>query len=559
MEGKRKNKGLLFLALIVLASLAAQLYEINEPWVGRKDLNGATYSIIARNYVLHGYIATRFGPAFNTGPVGDGEFTYYLHHPPLLPLIISGGFHLCGVHEWCARLVCVIFFILSILLFFLLVREVWGEKEALYSAPFLALSPMTLYFNRVVLHEPAITLGIILILRYYYRWRRRRRPSDYWKIVAIFAVYSMLDWPAYYILPLLPIHTLIVDRGKESPGRRRILSLPLFGILFFLLYQAYSYLLTSSQNGAGLLDSFILRSAVKTPFIQYSFPGFLHIEAIRGYHLFTPVVCLLSLCWFLFFLAGRWRDDPERESLVLLLLLFGAIHVFLFLDAAWIHEFWMYYLSPGLALSAGLAMAPISGHFHAGLGRVAGIFVPGLLLLFLVFSRPEAYSLHQEIGLRNEAIAGMRVHHMSGEREKVIVYWERPIPRIEGNYYRYYGSPIYNKPNPNFAYYADRNIRWGLDGRRDLLDLLEEPGDRYRFFLTRLEFLREAMEEGIRSLLLERFEPRFMLDARGNPVDRSTMLAILRGEEPWTRGGLIAFERKEPDLNPSPKKREEHR
>ena len=302
MDTRRNKKEIVLLVLIISASLAFQLYEVDEPWIGLKDYNGAIYGIMSRNFVKYGYLRTRFGPAVNTGPVHDDEFTYYLHHPPLFYFLVSFSFRLFGVHEWSARLVPILFSIVSLFFFNKLVRRIWGIEEAYFSTLLLALLPMNLYFSRVFLQESSMTLGLILILWYYVRWREGRRPTDYQRIVVLFVFFGLLDWPAYYILPLLSIHTLIVDRGSESPGKLRMLLLPLFGLLLFSVNLAYVSYLSVHQGGGGLLDSFIFRSAVKTPFLRYSLVDFIRTEAKWGYNFFTPIVPLLSIVWIFTFL-----------------------------------------------------------------------------------------------------------------------------------------------------------------------------------------------------------------------------------------------------------------
>ena len=161
MEDQGKKIKTAILLLIVLGALACQLYEVDGPWFGRKDYNGAIYGIISRNFVKHGYLGTRFGPAMNTGPVTDGRFTYYLHHPPLFYFLVSFSFHIFGVNEWSARLVPILFSIIALFYFFRLVRKIWGLEEAYYSTLILAFLPINLYFSRIVLQESSITLGIV--------------------------------------------------------------------------------------------------------------------------------------------------------------------------------------------------------------------------------------------------------------------------------------------------------------------------------------------------------------------------------------------------------------
>jgi hypothetical protein len=551
MNTPRKKSVVLFLVLVVSAMLALELYEVNEPWVGLKDFNGAIYGIMSRNFLKYGYVRTRFGTAVNTGPVPDQEFTYYLHHPPLFYFLVSFSYRLFGVHEWSARIVPILFSIVSLLFFFRFTRKLWGVEAAYFSSFVLAFLPMNLYFSRVYLQESSMTLGIVLMLWYYVRWREGRRSSDYWKIVAVFVVFGLIDWPAYYVLLLLAVHALVVDR-RGVPGRTRTVLLPLFGVALFLMNAAYVSALSSYQGGGGLLNAFLFRSSGMDSLLSYSLADFVRSEIERGYHLFTPIVPVLSLVWIIRFLGGR--RDLERDGYVLLLLLFGAIHVILFKDAAYIHEFWLYHFCSGLALSAGLVMADVA---DGRVGRAIGkLRIPALACLcgfYLAMAVREVVLIHRVGESEDLTAAGMRIGSISDETDKIIVDWEDPLPPAFGEYFSYYGSPIYSKPIPNLAYYADRNIRWGLRDRRDFESLLDDPGGRYRFFVTRLAYMRDGMDEGIKSCLLEHFAPLFMVDEHGRPVSTDILAAFLEGRDIPLENGVLVFERNpREDRRPQP-------
>ena len=543
MDSRDERKKTVLLALVVLGALACQSYEIDEPWFGRKDFNGAIYGIISRNFVEHGYLATRFGPAMNTGPVGDGGFTYYLHHPPLFYFLVSFSYRLFGVHEWSARLVPILFSILSLLFFFRLVRRIWGIEEAYFSTLILAFLPVNLYFSRVVLQESAMTLGIVLILWFYRRWREEGQGRDYWKIVGTFVLFGLIDWPAYYLLPLLALHTWIVDRGGPSRRRRRAALLPLFGVVLFLLYTIYAAALSSGQGGGGLLSAFLYRSAVKTPLQNYSTLDFLRREMGWGYHLFTPFAPLLSLVWWFSFVRGR--GDLERNLYVVVCFLFGLIHLVLFEDAAYIHEFWLFHLGTGVALSAGLALTMISRTSPvAKRTAVRGLVTVALPVLFVLFSARETITLHQAVEHKDLSVAGMMIRQRSRRSDRLIVDWEDPVHPLVGEYFHYYGDPVYNKPIPNLAYYADRNIRWGIKDLRDFESLVRQEDGGYRFFLTRTDYLRDGMDGAVRAYLLDRFRPIFAVDARGEVVSDPALEALLRGEGIGAKPGVVVFERR---------------
>jgi hypothetical protein len=321
-----------------------------------------------------------------------------------------------------------------------------------------------------------------------------------------------------------------------------MLLLPLFGLLLFSINTVYVSYLSAYQGGGGLLDAFIMRSAVKTPLTTYSLIDFIRFEAKWGSQFFTPIVPILSLVWLITLL--KKRVDIERNLYVILFLIFGLIHIVLFKDAAYVHEFWLYHFSAGLALSGGLAITDLSRNPHIAKMKVVHITVTMVLpALFILYSAREVVSLHRISEWEDLVVAGMMIKDRSHESEKLIVHWQEPIPRAYGEYFRYYGAPIYSKPHPNLAYYADRNIRWGLKDLQDFESLLGGD-DPYNFFLSRISYLRVGMDDEVKACLFEHFEPLFMLNIRGEEIDEGVITSFLRGEDISVGEGVIVFGRK---------------
>ena len=175
--------------------------------------------------------------------------------------------------------------------------------------------------------------------------------------------------------------------------------------------------------------------------------------------------------------------------------------------------------------------------------------VIALLALFLLYSARETISLHRISDGEDLSVAGMMIRERSHECDKIIVHWEDPLPRVYGDYFGYYGSPIYSKPHPNLAYYADRNIRWGLRDLQDFESLLGGGDGPYRFFLSRVSYMRDGMAEEIKSCLLEHFEPLFMLSVWGERIDESVLSSFLQGEDIPVKEGVIVFGRKAREID----------
>src|SRR3954468_24919354 len=78
-------------SLVAIACLAASLlYTINVPWVEDDNAFGAAYAQAAGNNLRAGLAVTAGVPAtFYNGPLPIPATAYYVHHPTLVPLLIT--------------------------------------------------------------------------------------------------------------------------------------------------------------------------------------------------------------------------------------------------------------------------------------------------------------------------------------------------------------------------------------------------------------------------------------------------------------------------------------
>ena len=137
-----------FLISIFLFALTLVIVgkNLNKPFWGIHDWNGARYGNIARNYVRYGYFTTKFSQIENGG--------VYTHYPPMLPILISFSYKFFRVNEWATRLVPVLATSGLIIIIYLIGRTIFSNKIGL-TASFLALAtPMIRYYGKNPVHEP---------------------------------------------------------------------------------------------------------------------------------------------------------------------------------------------------------------------------------------------------------------------------------------------------------------------------------------------------------------------------------------------------------------------
>src|ERR1043166_1872317 len=225
-----------FVAAVVL--LGAQLLiNVTAPWTAKHEWNGVVWSQAAHNHLRAGLKTTLGIPSWeHFGPLPIPSKAYYVHHPPLLPLMVTGTFALFGEHEWAARLVPIVCSLLNAVLLWFLVRSAAGERAATLSVAIWVTLPIQLFFGRTVNYEPvALTwmLGAFFCLR---QWQLT--DSARWRagVVACFLMGLWTEWHAYILLGVVAGFLLAGRRPREMRLGRTLLALAIASTLLFAVH-----------------------------------------------------------------------------------------------------------------------------------------------------------------------------------------------------------------------------------------------------------------------------------------------------------------------------------
>src|SRR5437868_5423537 len=92
--------------LVFLGSYFAR--GLNRPWSEEDNWYGAVYSQAAHNNLRAGLRAGGVPATLYFGPLPIPPEAYYVHHPTLLPVLVTASFALLGESERSARLVPVL-------------------------------------------------------------------------------------------------------------------------------------------------------------------------------------------------------------------------------------------------------------------------------------------------------------------------------------------------------------------------------------------------------------------------------------------------------------------
>ncbi|MEW6097259.1 MAG: glycosyltransferase family 39 protein [bacterium] len=394
---------------------------------------------MAQNYIRFGYLDSKFAPTLNVGYEKPDKFTYYINHPPLLPILVSLSFRIFGVHEWSARLVPILFSIGNLFIVFILIRRLWGKEVALLASFFFTLIPMDAYFGRMVCHEAPTTMFFSLLCLYFYLlYIEKEKKWHLAGIVISFTLGTLTGWPVYYISLLITLHYLIFFYPKR---KKIILPLILFSIsiTLFVIYIGYICFLGTIQN---LIDAFMRRISFQDEGSSsfFTFYQFIKYEnSIVIWRYFTPTLCVLSLIWIMNF-SMRIKIISQKESFIILLLLFGLIHILLFPNGAWVHDYWSFYLTPFIILSATLGLKIIQEKIKKYI-----FIIPLFGIIFICFtsqSISQIKALHQYNNSTGYTL-GIQLKQMSNKKDKIITSFFPFLPRVGPAFFLYLDRDVY--------------------------------------------------------------------------------------------------------------------
>ncbi|MFX0138319.1 MAG: hypothetical protein ACFFDN_32055 [Candidatus Hodarchaeota archaeon] len=225
--------------------------------------------------------------------------------------------------------------------------------------------PMTAYFGRMVAHESASMFFILLTYFFYLKYLKTTSNRYLISSYSSFFLGTITGWPVYYVYIPLALHAFFHSRNKKRLGEIGIFFvIGLFS--FFLIINAYAYYSRTSLGNViqSLVDQGEIRRGI-VPFFE-----FVGTEVSRSLHWFGEVVILMFFAFYYsegFNILQKIKNErqkfrkilQEKKTLVLPLnfLLIGLIHIFLFVQGALIHDYWLYYLSIGLIIPCSIILS----------------------------------------------------------------------------------------------------------------------------------------------------------------------------------------------------------
>ena len=105
-------------------------------------------------------------------------FASYAFYPPIFDLITASLFGIIGISVFTARLVSVIFAVLSLIIVFKISNKMYGQKTALFSAILFGVMPGFVWLSRVAMIETMLVFFFTTSMYFFYNWMSVHKNKD---------------------------------------------------------------------------------------------------------------------------------------------------------------------------------------------------------------------------------------------------------------------------------------------------------------------------------------------------------------------------------------------
>jgi len=336
-------------AAVVFVVLAWVLSSrINHPWTYNDDYNGAFWAQAARNLSLNGYLTTAGVPAplyFGAAPVPVDAL--YVHHPTLLAALMLIDRDLLGESEAAARVLPIVFSLITGGILWAFVRYSWGPRSAFLALAFYTAAPMELHYGQMVNFEAPELAFMLAALCCFHYWRLRGSGLAGAGVVVFCALAMWTDWEGYLVVPILCWQCF----GSKVPrGRRMAFALASVAVLSGVVFLVQIRIAATGSWGE-LFHAFRERSG-QGDLAGGKFTIWQWIETQFDYitTLFSPVTWLLAIGGAVVGVLQR-RNLSAREfapiEIAGTVFFIDAFYVCVLRNQSYIHDFAsFYYLIP---------------------------------------------------------------------------------------------------------------------------------------------------------------------------------------------------------------------
>jgi 4-amino-4-deoxy-L-arabinose transferase-like glycosyltransferase len=349
MDYFNKKTVIPLLILVLLINIFLIERNISEPFIRFNEDNNAVYGLAAQNWLKFGLLNLKLGMVTYWLDNLSQEIRYYTNHPGLFVLPTLFFYKFLGVSEFTTRLSPLIFSLFSIILFFLLIYEVYKDYLLSFLSSFIfATLPALTFYGKMLDHEIFVLFFVLLSFYLFFKIKNtnwtppNRHPFLIYLFFLTIFIGNFVGWHFYFV-PLIIWFLILLD--KNYPKRKLFLILtPLILLLSFSLTIYHFYILGGGQALSGLKGAFITRtSALPLAFWLNQ------IYFLLKLNLTLPIL-LLGLFWLVYSIFKLFQN--KKITLDLALFLFPLLVTLIFRQ--WVtHPYGPFYYLAFFSLATG--------------------------------------------------------------------------------------------------------------------------------------------------------------------------------------------------------------
>ena len=356
------NKKYQPLIILVLTTVLISI-NLNKPFFGHHDFNASFFSQIGKNLITYSPLDTKLGNLSGSGPLNLENFDYFVHNVPLYSWMLALSFLIFGVGEWQARLVSVVATIASSIVIYKISLKLFDRLTAYLSILFFFFSAMILYFSSSVFPEPAAMLFSLLAFYFYVNWIKSGESKSFYYLMVFLFLALLTVWSSYFLPPFLVLHYFFLKKGKNLT---KILPIILLPIATITAHMVHTFILTGNLFVVEFLSVFLQRiNPSSDEILQFTIFDFIRREQSLVFAYYSKATIILVILWFLRLIYKLYKREKQENSLTLLILfLWGISYPLFFIQAAYIHDYFLIYLAPFIAIASGRFLSEFANKYR---------------------------------------------------------------------------------------------------------------------------------------------------------------------------------------------------
>ncbi|KKR88123.1 MAG: Dolichyl-phosphate-mannose-protein mannosyltransferase [Candidatus Curtissbacteria bacterium GW2011_GWA1_41_11] len=375
----------LLIILIAIFSCIVLSININKPFIGHHDWNGAFWGVQARNYLSFSSSLLSYGNNVSFGGI------FFSHYTPLLPALFSISVAIFGERELSLRLVPLIFSVVMIIFIYKIGQELFDKKTGLLASLLASVIPMFVYFGKLPDHEP-IVVSLVTIAFYFYVKSFGKNQENY-RLFLVFLFLALFEsWPAFFLLPPILAFSLFVKRDSLKKSMMPII----IGIFVVLIHLSVILFTKSAIDLYSFIGQGLFRIGGNVNYygaVDKSTP-YKWIETESRYFViyYTRLLLLFSLIWIVRLLWEiKKKEKMQRKLSLIILFIYPCLFLLTFRQLVYIHDYKIYHFLPFITLSSAASVVGLAKFFMKSTKKIfksnsMRTLFSYLIILFIIFS-----------------------------------------------------------------------------------------------------------------------------------------------------------------------------